>query len=270
MRVDICVINSATIHPIISRLGVDVLLGHMTRVREHDWFKSIGPESMVLRYPSKGLQTTPPAQQEGEIWLDWSFVDFWKSNQRALPSFSPSYSIDLTTSLKIPSRGVWQRTLVLWLHRQVSSKTRTITSHRLTCVKGPSAESAMLINSLKDVIRSQVQEIDALQLRLKELSATEARVRGHGYIWMLLLTLIDRQLTESKARIAELEAELQTSDGRKREVEKEQEDLLVLLDDMSTKRRRDKQRMREAGMDVSEDEADDDNDDDDEDEGGEE
>jgi hypothetical protein len=128
----------------------------------------------------------------------------------------------------------------------------------------------MLINSLKDVIRSQVQEIDALQLRLKELSATEARVRGHGYIWMLLLTLIDRQLTESEARIAELEAELQTSDGRKREVEKEQEDLLVLLDDMSTKRRRDKQRMREAGMDVSEDEADDDNDDEDEDEGGEE
>jgi hypothetical protein len=40
----------------------------------------------------------------------------------------------------------------------------------------------MLINSLKDVIRSQVQEIDALQLRLNELSATEARVRGHRCI----------------------------------------------------------------------------------------
>lgn len=41
----------------------------------------------------------------------------------------------------------------------------------------------MLINFLKDAIRSQVQEMDsdALQLYLKELSATEARVRGHKY-----------------------------------------------------------------------------------------
>ncbi|KAG2129235.1 uncharacterized protein EDB93DRAFT_1256297 [Suillus bovinus] len=42
---------------------------------------------------------------------------------------------------------------------------------------GSSAESAMLINFLKDAIRSQVQEMDsdALQLYLKELSATEVR-----------------------------------------------------------------------------------------------
>jgi hypothetical protein len=173
------------------------------------------------------------------------------------------------TFLKIPFRGVWQRILALWLHRQVSSKTRTITSHiDLLAAIGPSAESAMLINSLKDVIRSQVQEIDALQLRLKELSATEAQVRSYGCIRMLLLTMMDRQLADSEARVVELEAELQTSNGKKREVEKEQEDLLVLLDDMSTKRRRDKQRMREAGLEVSEDEADED--DEDEDEGGEE
>ncbi|KAG2360553.1 p115 like vesicle tethering protein, partial [Suillus spraguei] len=188
----------ATIHPIISRLGVDVLIGHMTRVREHDWFKSIGPESMVLRYPSKALQNTPPAEQEGEIWLDWSFVDFWKSNQHTI-------------------------------QRGLATDPSTLASS-----SGQSAESAMLINSLKDVIRSQVQEIDALQLRLEELSATEAR------------------LADSEARVAELEAELERSDGKKREVEKEQEDLLVLLDDISTKRRRDKQRMREAGMEVSE------------------
>lgn len=209
-------ITRATIHPIISRLGVDVLVGHMTRVREHDWFKSIGPESMVLRYPSKAPQNTPPAEQEGEIWLDWSFVDFWKSNQHTI-------------------------------QRGLATDPSTLASS-----SGPSAESAMLINSLKDAIRSQVQEIDALQLRLKELSAIEARLAG------------------SEGRVAELEVELQISDGKKREVEKEQEDLLILLDDMSTKRRRDKQRMREAGMEISEDEADDDDDDDDDDEGEEE
>ena len=85
--------NSTTIHSIISRLGVDMLVGHMTRVREHDWFKSVSPECMALPYPSKALLNTPPVEQEGEIWLDWSFVDFWKSNQRAMADFSSSISL---------------------------------------------------------------------------------------------------------------------------------------------------------------------------------
>lgn len=54
--------------------------------------------------------------------------------------------------------------------------------------------------------------------------------------------------------------------GEKKDVEKEQEDLLVLLDEMSTKRRRDKARMREAGLEVSEDEGEGDDDDDEDDE----
>lgn len=83
--------NSTTIHSIISRLGVDVLVGHMTRVREHDWLKSISPECMVLPYPSQALPNTPSAEQEGEIWFDWSFVDFWKSNQRAFPDSLLAY-----------------------------------------------------------------------------------------------------------------------------------------------------------------------------------
>lgn len=39
-------------------------------------------------------------------------------------------------------------------------------------------------------------------------------------------------------------------------MEKEQEDLLVLLDEVSSKRKRDKDRMRQAGLEVSEDEGD--------------
>ena len=48
------------------------------------------------------------------------------------------------------------------------------------------------------------------------------------------------------------------------EVEKEQEDLLVLLDELSGKRARDKQRMREQDMEVSEDEGDDEDEEEDE------
>jgi len=78
--------SSSTTQPIITRLTVDALVGHMTRVREDDRFKSVGPESMVLSYPTApGLLASGQRtqEQEGEIWFDWTFIDFWKSNHCA-------------------------------------------------------------------------------------------------------------------------------------------------------------------------------------------
>jgi chromosome segregation ATPase len=60
-----------------------------------------------------------------------------------------------------------------------------------------------------------------------------------------------------QSQIAKLSSELRSSEEKRKEVEKEHEDLLVLLDEVTTKRRRDKARLREAGLEVSEDEADD-------------
>jgi hypothetical protein len=48
-----------------------------------------------------------------------------------------------------------------------------------------------------------------------------------------------------------LEAALQAERNKRVEVEKEQEDLLVLLDELSGKRTKDKLRMKEQGMEVS-------------------
>ncbi|KAI5995340.1 p115 like vesicle tethering protein [Pisolithus orientalis] len=196
-------ITRSTIHAIISRLTVDALVGHMTRVREDDRFKSVGPECMVLLCPTSpgALASNRRAQeQEGEIWFDWAFVDFWKSNQYAVQRALGTDPSSLATS------------------------------------SGPSAESMMLIDSLRDVIRAQAEEIDALNSKLKDLSAgvTEAN--------------------ELKSQVGELEAAVQVAEARRKSVEKEQEDLLVLLDEMNTKRRRDKERMKDAGLEVSEDE----------------
>lgn len=75
-----------TIHPIINRLGVETLIGRMTRLREDERFRAIVPDSVVLPYPQApshlhaGLQKSEPVENEGEIWFDWGFVDFWKSN----------------------------------------------------------------------------------------------------------------------------------------------------------------------------------------------
>ena len=75
------------------------------------------------------------------------------------------------------------------------------------------------------------------------------------------------QQTEAlRAQVVSLTEQLQSSDQKKREVEKEQEDLLVLLDELNSKRRKDKERMRQANLEVSEDEDEDEDDDEDDEE----
>lgn len=73
-----------TIYPILNRLGVDSLVGRMTRFREDDRFKAISPEAIVLPYaPPTGHAAAPGVQTKdntAEVWFDWAFVDFWKSN----------------------------------------------------------------------------------------------------------------------------------------------------------------------------------------------
>src|SRR6266404_6677593 len=74
-----------TIHSILTRLGADVLVGRMNRVREDERIKAVGPDSWVLPCPTPGPPALDPAftpmyEGETEIWFDWAFVDFWKAN----------------------------------------------------------------------------------------------------------------------------------------------------------------------------------------------
>lgn len=87
---------SATIHPILTRLGVDMLSGRIIRLRDDDRFKAVGPDSSVAVSPNAHVPAPhhphPPSSapfsaglpkpeaEEGEMWFDWAFVDFWKSN----------------------------------------------------------------------------------------------------------------------------------------------------------------------------------------------
>ncbi|KAI0350605.1 hypothetical protein OH77DRAFT_1430779 [Trametes cingulata] len=213
-------VTRATIHPILTRLGIDMLAGRITHLRDDDRFKAIGPDNFVLPYPSApvphhgGLQAPASAGapklevEEGEIWFDWAFVDFWKSNY---------YTIQ---------KGI------------------AVDPNSLSSAAGQGAESAMLIASLKDVIRNQAAEIEKLQSQIKSLSTSSDEIE----------TL--------RAQVNTLTEQVSSAEEKRRDVEKEQEDLLVLLDELNSKRRRDKARMREAGLEVSEDEAEDDDEDD--------
>ncbi|KAG5642214.1 hypothetical protein DXG03_003406 [Asterophora parasitica] len=203
-------ITRATIHPILNRLGVDTLIGRMGRLREDERFKAVGPDSVVLPYPtSSHLQPSlkPEVEDEGEVLFDWAFVDFWKSNYYTL------------------QRGF------------------STEPDQLSSSSGQSAEATMLIASLRDVIRSQAQEIEDLQRKVKELTTSRTN-----------------ELAAVKAEVATLSSKLHESEEKQKETEKEQEDLLVLLDEVTSKRKKDKARLREFGQEVSEDEADDDDD----------
>lgn len=65
------------------------------------------------------------------------------------------------------------------------------------------------------------------------------------------------QADQLRTELVEVKEQLKESEQQKQDVEKEQEDLLVLLDELNGKRRRDKQLLRTAGMEVSEDEEED-------------
>lgn len=63
----------------------------MARLREDERFKAVGPDTVVLPYPyGSYLQPSlrPEREDEGEIWFDWAFVDFWKSTYCSLFYFT--------------------------------------------------------------------------------------------------------------------------------------------------------------------------------------
>lgn len=65
------------------------------------------------------------------------------------------------------------------------------------------------------------------------------------------------QISALTEKVNETTGELDRVRAQKGEAEKEQEDLLVFLEELSSKRKRDKALMRSKGLEVSEDEGDD-------------
>ncbi|THH31664.1 hypothetical protein EUX98_g2561 [Antrodiella citrinella] len=214
-------ITRSTIHPIINRLGVDLLVGRITHLRDDDRFKAIGPDTLVLPYPNQSTAlTTNDIEKEAELWFDWAFVDFWKSNY---------YTIQ---------RGI------------------SADPNALSPSSSQNAETAMLVASLREVIQRQAQEIEALNTQLK---AATAVVNDHQ-----ALDDLQAQFSALQTAYKDLRVTYDADVEKRKDVEKEQEDLLVLLDEVNGKRSRDKQRMQKAGLDVSDDEGDDVDEDDEE------
>jgi DNA repair exonuclease SbcCD ATPase subunit len=87
------------------------------------------------------------------------------------------------------------------------------------------------------------EELGKAKLRINELEPLDSRVRE--------LEAQLRKTGDDAKRVQQIEQELEEERSKRQEGEKEHEDLLVLLDELSSKRRKDKVRMKEKGLEVS-------------------
>ena len=149
------------------------------------------------------------------------------------------------------------------------------------------SESASLITTLRASVASQAEELEVLQEKLttmkreheEELRRSEEEVSSLGLNTSLLAapltdacryliqrTAVQEELASVHLSVNTLTASLAAAEVKAQDATKEQEDLLVLLEELSEKRRKDKELMKEKGLEVSEDEGDDDDDEDEDDE----
>ncbi|KAG8862622.1 hypothetical protein FRB96_001181 [Tulasnella sp. 330] len=211
-------ITRATLQPIFhKRIGADTFVSRMARLREDARFRAVGPETLVVDVvledatPVPGVVVGEDATDgEGEIWMDWAFVEFWKE------------------------------------HYYTIQKSLTNDPNAAATEVGGSIDAAALIASLRAQLQSQQSDISRLQAKLTEVTKEREEERES----------LTAQITSLSERLTELSSEVEAEKEAKKEVEKEQEDLLVLLEETNGKRRRDKELMREKGMEVSEDEGD--------------
>ncbi|EPQ26712.1 uncharacterized protein PFL1_05691 [Pseudozyma flocculosa PF-1] len=112
-------------------------------------------------------------------------------------------------------------------------------------------EQASRIESLSSDLKTKQDEVESL----KSSAAAAAAAAGSGSG--------DKKSKGATAQGKKEDEEMKRLRAEKEDLTKENEDLLVLLEELSSKRKKDKARMREKGLEVSEDEDDDDDDDDD-------
>ncbi|KAG8811533.1 hypothetical protein FRC17_002410, partial [Serendipita sp. 399] len=217
-------ITRKTLHPIITRLGADQLVSRMARARDDDRFRHVNPDSIVLPVPPSLVISSKVV--EGEIWLDWGFVEFWKANYYTA-------------------------------QRGLGADPDTVASG-----PGDTTELQLVIASLRDVVRKQADELQAAKAETAEAKRQHQLLTAKGAAGDDLQKKLEVVQVEKDAerealqkQINELTYQISELQEKKKDQEKEQEDLLVFLEEMSEKRRRDKAAMRAAGLDVSEDEG---------------
>ncbi|KAG8921299.1 hypothetical protein FRC02_000324 [Tulasnella sp. 418] len=212
-------ITRETLQPIFhKRIGADTFVSRMARLRDDPRFKAVSPEHLVV-----------------DVVLD---------------DMSGGFGGELSRAGEDATDGegeIWfdWAFVEFWKsHYYTIQKSITNDPNSAAAEAGGNIDTVALITSLRSVIANQGADIERLQAKLAEVMKEREEEREQ----------LNAQITSLSDRLTELNSEIETEKEKKRETEKEQEDLLVLLEELNQKRRRDKALMKEKGLMVSEDE----------------
>ncbi|KAJ3045282.1 Vesicle-mediated ER to Golgi transport protein [Rhizophlyctis rosea] len=183
---------------IISRVGADVYISRIERLRESKEFNSASTQIMKK-------DTGVDADGHPEVYFDYTFVELLKSTHDQI-----ARSITTTKAKGTPKKGASE------------------------------GKDNAAIQPLKDTIASQGKEIDSLRKRLEE---SEARSK--------------EEISELQRTIEELKKTIDGQAAQYDQLEKEQEDLLVLLADQDAEKKQLKGRLRALGQVVEDDDEED-------------
>lgn len=132
---------------------------------------------------------------------------------------------------------------------------------------GESSESTELLASFRSTVAIQAKDLEDLRTQIAAIDA-EVSLAPCGLSEKRRLTTFlpffsqrnasQQEVAALKEELEKAKAEIVDTKAQKLDADKEQEDLLVLLEEISAKRKADKVKMRAAQLDVSEDEEEDD------------
>lgn len=256
-------VTRATMHPLLqSRVGPDVFANRILRLREDVRFKNVGPDVLEM------VDDEDANPSEDGIWFDWPFVEYLKNNylsvQRSIlldpgaSDLSRSKGGDSTESLE----------LIANLRTAVSEQKRENDElrQRLLDMSGEQEEErngmSQEISRLTERLAMLQAEVEGAKEKVTRAVARQEDAEKELADCQSKLSAAESRAEDAEARAASAAAKVFDADEEgKTDAEKEQEDLLVLLEELSSKRKADKVKMREAGLEVSEDEEDEDDDD---------
>ncbi|GAA5849938.1 hypothetical protein JCM8547_000958 [Rhodosporidiobolus lusitaniae] len=110
--------------------------------------------------------------------------------------------------------------------------------------------SSEVLQAMRDTISEQAKELDELRELVHQLQQDRDEERN----------AYQHEVASLSDTLMTMRQTIQTLQTEKEEADREQEDLLVLLEDLSQKRREDKRKLRSKGVEVSEDEEEEDGD----------
>jgi len=216
-----CTIPRSTLQPILlSRVGPDQFVNRILRLREDPRFKNVGPDVLELAFQSPSPSHPSILDNHAGLWFDWPFVEFLKNH---------FLSVQQSILIDPGSEGGRKSFQEGGHHDEELSRLKSQLAEQTTEMQALEGK----ISELRQQVNDQTQEREEMG-RLRE------------------------ENTRLSEEVRALRASVDALTAAQKEGEKEQEDLLVLLEEVSGKRRRDKALMREKGFDVSDDDDDDD------------